>query len=179
MTKVYKDLYFIESTKFSIGGSVGPATLGESTLLGDTLLSTVPMPLLNTSTNVPTSLANYMMANLMAEHARIFQQGQYSMTPGSMNYLQSNSLLPPMSGLSPHIQNMASPQITSIPTILQDDAKSCLINKSIPKPPKLTEMLSQEPTVSSNVSDLSVSMKVSRALTSCNPMSKVGTKSDK
>ena len=165
-------MYLTESNKYSLGGS---ATHGASALLGDTLLSTIPMPLMNTPSNIPTSLANYMIANLMAEHARIFQQGQYSVTSRPMNYFQPDASLSSMSGVSSHIQKMTTSQITSIPTMTQDDTKSRLINE----PPKLTELLNQELKISSNVSDRAVSMNDSRALTRCNLISKLGNKNDK
>ena len=67
--------------------------------LRDSLFSSFPMPLLNSNPSCSPSLqpqsqqqmANIMMANLMAEQARILQQAQYSVSTAALGYLQNTS----------------------------------------------------------------------------------------
>ena len=114
--------------------------------LGDSIFSTFPMPLLNSNQSCSPSLqpqsqqqmANIMMANLMAEQARILQQAQYSVSTAALGYLQNTST-PSSStaGYSPSLQNMAVP------------------GSNGPKPPpNLAESLKKKPRIPSTVLSL-------------------------
>ena len=106
--------------------------------LGDSLFSSLPMPLLHSNPSCSPSfqpqsqqqMANIMMANLMAEQARILQQAQYSVSTAALGYLQNTST-PSSStaGYSPSLQNMVVPRTTSFPSLKQEDRNSFSSNK--------------------------------------------------
>ena len=113
--------------------------------LGDSIFSSFPMPLLNSNPSCSPSLqpqsqqqmANIMMANLMAEQARILQQAQYSVSTAALGYLQNTSSpSSSVAGYSPSLQNMVVP------------------GSNGPKPPNLPESLKKQHTILSTVSPL-------------------------
>ena len=106
--------------------------------LGDSIFSSIPMPLLHSNASCSPSfqpqsqqqMANIMMANLMAEQARILQQAQYSVSTAALGYLQNTSSpSSSVAGYSPSLQNMVVPVATAFPCLKQDDKKSFSSNK--------------------------------------------------
>ena len=119
---------------------------GTPAILGEKLLSSVPLPLLSSSCNLPTTLKspsqqqfeNIMMANLIvqAEQARLFQQAQYSMSSSSLGNFLSSAPLSSMSQIS-----------STTPT--EDKAPWMIDNTK--KPSKLTELLNKKPSLPINI----------------------------
>ena len=116
--------------------------------LGDSIFSSLPMPLLHSNPSCSPSfqpqsqqqMANIMMANLMAEQARILQQAQYSVSTAALGYLQNTSSpSSSVAGYSHSLQNMAVPGSTAFPCLKQDDKQSLSSNKDGEKPSNNSE----------------------------------------
>ena len=128
--------------------------------LGDSIFSSFPMPLLNSNPSCSPSLqpqsqqqmANIMMANLMAEQARILQQAQYSVSTAALGYLQNTSSpSSSVAGYSPSLQNMVVPATTVFPCLKQEDKKSLASNKNDEKPSNHSEPLKKRSRIPSIV----------------------------
>ena len=128
--------------------------------LGDSLFSSLPMPLLHSNPSCAPSfqpqsqqqMANIMMANLMAEQARILQQAQYSVSTAALGYLQNTSSpSSSVAGYSPSLQNMAVPGATAFPCLKQEDKKSLSSNKDGEKPSNHSESVKKRSRIPSIV----------------------------
>ena len=128
--------------------------------LGDSIFSSLPMPLLHSNPSCSPSfqpqsqqqMANIMMANLMAEQARILQQAQYSVSTAALGYLQNTSSpSSSVAGYSPSLQNMVVPATTVFPCFKQDDKKSLSSNKDGEKPSNHSESLKKRSRIPSIV----------------------------
>ena len=125
--------------------------------LGDSLFSSLPMPLLHSNPSCSPSfqpqsqqqMANIMMANLMAEQARILQQAQYSVSTAALGYLQSTSIpSSSVTGYSPSLQNMVVTGSAAFPCLKQEDKKSLSSNE---KPSNHSEPLKKRSRIPSIV----------------------------
>ena len=122
-------------------------------MLGDTILSTVSMPLINPNSNVSNTfstqtqqqqIANMMMANLINEQARLFHQ--YSVSSAAMNYLTNSS--PASLPASPLTTAQTFPNCNrQMSDSTQSDVslKPKLGNESALGPLKLSDLLNQKP----------------------------------
>ena len=128
--------------------------------LGDSLFSSLPMPLLHSNPSCSPSfqpqsqqqMANIMMANLMAEQARILQQAQYSVSTAALGYLQNTSSpSSSVAGYSPSLQNMVVPATTVFPCLKQEDKKSLASNKNDEKPLNHPDSSKKRPRIASIV----------------------------
>ena len=131
--------------------------------LGDSIFSSLPMPLLHSNPSCSPSfqpqsqqqMANIMMANLMAEQARILQQAQYSVSTAALGYLQNTSSpSSSVAGYSPSLQNMVVPATTAFPCLRQEDKKSLSSNTDGEKPSNKSESLKKKPRIPSTVLSL-------------------------
>ena len=128
--------------------------------LGDSIFSSLPMPLLHSNPSCSPSfqpqsqqqMANIMMANLMAEQARILQQAQYSVSTAALGYLQHTSTpSSSVAGYTSSLQNMIVPGSTSFPCLKQEDKKSLSSNKDGEKPSNHSEPLKKRSRIPSIV----------------------------